>query len=487
MVTRPHMQPSLSLLAPQLIERILREAFALISERGVTVQAAVARELLSSAGARVDNGVAYIPESLARQAVEAVPRAFSLYNRAGDPTVHYGGEQVQFDPGSSCVNVLDPDTLEHRLAKTADLVRLVQVAEMLPQYAAQSTAVVCNEVPKGMGDLYRLYVVLRYSNKPIVTGAFAPRSAPVMIEMLAAESGGYAALRAKPRAVFDVCPSPPLHFTEFAACNLVELARAWIPTEIVPMPLAGVAAPVTLAGAIVQHAAESLSAMTIHQLAQPGAPVIWGGAPAIFDMRTGIAAMGAVETCMLNAGCAQVGKWLGLPTHGYLIGSDAKTLDAQAGQESGIAATIGVLAGINMVSGAGMLDSLACHSAEKLLMDAESIAMAQRLHQGVEVRTESIATEMFRKVGTQGDFLKLPETRRLFRNEQHIPGKEIDRGSLRSWEEAGKKSLFARTKDRVDELVVAYQRPALEPGVDQTLRSIVEEQARRHGVSLPEV
>ena len=482
------MQPSLSLLAPQLIDRILEEAFALISERGVAVQAPVAARLLSAAGARVENGVAYIPESLARRAVETVPRSFSLYNRAGEPTVQYGSDHVQFDPGSSCVHVLDPDTLEHRLAKTADLVRLVQVAEMLPQYAAQSTAVVCNEVPKGIGDLYRLYVVLRYSDKPIVTGAFTPHTAPVMIDMLAADSGGHEALRAKPRAVFDVCPSPPLHFSEFAGQNLVDLARAWVPAEVVPMPLAGVAAPVTLAGAIVQHAAESLSAITIHQLAQPGAPVVWGGAPAIFDMRSGITPMGAVETCMLNVGCAQVGKSLGLPTHGYLIGSDAKTLDAQAGQESGIAAVMGALSGINMISGAGMLDSLACHSAEKLLLDAESIAMAQRLRQGVQIRTETLALEMFRKVGAKGDFLKLPETRRLFRQEQQIPEKVIDRGSLRSWEEAGRKDAFARAKERVTELVAAYKRPNLRPEADRALRSIVQEQARREGMErLPEI
>ena len=112
--------------------------------------------------------------------------------------------------------------LEHRITETADLVRLVQVAEMLPQYAAQSTAVVCNEVPKGMGDLYRLFVVLQYSDKPIVTGAFSPDTAPVMIEMLAADSGGYAALREKPRAIFNWGVSPPLvSRSGFAAQNLV--------------------------------------------------------------------------------------------------------------------------------------------------------------------------------------------------------------------------------------------------------------------------
>jgi len=471
-----------------MVERIVAEAFALISERGVTLQSPTAAELLSSAGARVENGIAHIPEALARRALESVPREFCLYNRGGEPAVKYGGNNVQFDPGSSCVHVLDPDTLEHRMTQTADLVRLVKVAEMIPQYAAQSTAVVCNEVPKEMGDLYRLFVVLLHSNKPIVTGAFSPHGAPVMIEMLAADSGGHAALRAKPRAIFDVCPSPPLHWTEFAAENLIDLARAWVPAEIISMPLAGAAAPVTLAGSVVQHAAECISGITIHQLAQPGAPVVWGGAPAIFDMRSGITPMGAIETCMLNVASAQIAKSFGLPTHGYLIGSDAKTMDAQAGQESGVAALMAALGGINMISGAGMLDSLACHSAEKLVLDAESIAMAQRLLQGVQAQTVTLALDMFAKVGAQGDFLKLPETRKLFRQEQHMPAKVIDRGSLNSWEQSGKKDAFSRAKERVSELVAAYKRPELQEGVEQELRRIVGEHAKRGGMErLPEL
>ena len=476
------MPPSLQLLNPELIDRILVEAFALISERGVKIQARCAADLLESGGARVENGIARIPESLARHALKSVPREFFLHDRDGKPVVKYGGNAVQFDPGSSCVHVLDPETLEHRMSQSADLVRLVQVAEMLPQYAAQSTAVVCNEVSKEIGDLYRLFLVLWYSGKPIVTGAFAPHTAPIMIDLLAADSGGHEALRQKPRAIFDVCPSPPLNWSDFAAQNLFDLARAWVPAEIVSVPLAGAAAPVTLAGAIVQHAAECLSGITIHQLAQPGAPVVWGGAPAIFDMRSGITAMGAAETAMLNVACAQVAKSLGLPTHGYLIGSDAKRIDAQAGLESGVAALMGALGGINMISGAGMLDSLACHSAEKLVIDAEAIAMAQRVVQGVEPRSESLALEMFAKAGAAGDFLKLPETRKLFRSEQHLPSKVIDRGSLNSWEQNGKKDAFARARERVHDLLSSYKRPELPASVEQDLRAIVEQQAKKAGM-----
>src|SRR3972149_5907812 len=134
--------------------------------------------------------VARIPQPRARTALESVPRHFYLYNRAGEAVVEYGGAAVPFDPGSSGVRILDPDTLEHRPAQSSDLVPLVKVAEMLPQYAAQSTAVVCHDAPKEIGDLYRLYIVLLHSAKPIVTGAFSTHTTQVMFDMLAIFAGG---------------------------------------------------------------------------------------------------------------------------------------------------------------------------------------------------------------------------------------------------------------------------------------------------------
>jgi trimethylamine---corrinoid protein Co-methyltransferase len=482
------MQPKIELLDREFIERILAEAFELLERPGIKVQAPAAIDLLASAGARVDTttegGVAHIPEALARRALETVPHEFFLHNRAGKPAVHYGGDHNHFDPGSSCVYVLDPETLEHRPAQGVDLVRLVQVAEMLPQYAAQSTAMVCSDVAAEIGDLYRLFLVLWYSNKPIVTGGFSAAGGRRMLELLAIEAGGGQQLRQKPRAVFDVCPSPPLTWTEFAAQSLIDLARAGVPAEIISMPLAGAAAPVTLAGAVVQHAAECLSGITIHQLAAPGAPVVWGGAPAIFDMRTGNTPMGAVETAMIDVAYAQVGKHLGLPTHTYLVGGDAKIVDAQAGMESGIAAVLGALGGINMISGAGMLNFLATMSVEKLVIDAEAIGYAQRLLAGIQARTPTLAIDMFVALGHSGDFLKLKETRQLFRREQYLPSSVIDRESLRGCQEAGSPSAFDRARARADELVATYRRPDLPAALEREMCAFMEAEARRAGMKL---
>jgi len=477
------MRPKIQLLSPELIGRILGEAFELLMNPGVRVGSAVV-ELLQSAGVEVrvemNDRVARLPEALVRKCLASVPRDFYLYNRHGGKAVHYGGDDVHFDPGSCCVQMLDPDTMEARSSETRDLVRIVQVTEMLPQFAAQSTAVVCTDAPSAIGDLYRLLVALEHSDKPVVTGSFSAAGLEGMIDLLAADCGGREKLREQPRAVFDVCPSPPLNWSEFGSHNLLDLARAGVPAELVSMPLAGGTAPVTLAGSVTQHAAESLAGITLHQLAGPGSPIVWGGAPAIFDMRSGGAPMGAVETVMLNMACCEVGKHLGLPTHGYLVATDSKFVDAQAGAESARSAMLGALTGINMISGAGMIESLACHSVEKLVMDAESIAAAQRLVRGIEVRGETLATGMFAQTGLSGNFLKLKETRALFRQEQHLPSSVTDR-SARGSEPPS--DVFARARTRVDELVSKWQKPSLPEEVRRKFHAIVDRAADRAGVA----
>ncbi|MDD5468976.1 MAG: trimethylamine methyltransferase family protein [Anaerolineales bacterium] len=478
------MQPKIEFLSPELIGRILDEAFELLRSPGVKVQSAEARQLLASSGAQVDesNEVVHLPERAVREALASVPHEFKLFNRHGAPAVYYGGDAVHFNPGSSGVHILDPETGEHKPSYTPDLVRVVQVAEMLPQYDAQSTAIVCNEIPKPVGDLYRLYLVLLHSTKPIVTGAFSTATTQIMFDMLAIFRGSRQALAENPLAVFDVCPSPPLIWSNFGAQNLIDLARAGVPAQIVSMPLAGAAAPVTLLGAVVQHAAECLSGMTIHQLAGAGSPVVWGGAPAIFDMRQGTTPMGAIETAMIDAADAEVGKYLGFPTHAYLGASDAKLVDAQAGIESGMSALVGALAGINMISGAGMLDFLACQSPEKLVVDAEAIQMVKRLLEGMRVHTETLATAFFEDIQFKGDFLKQRLTRQLFAKEQSLPSAVIDRGSIRAWQKSGGQDTFSRARARTRELLAAYRRPEMPAEQEAELRNMVAGLAAEAGL-----
>ena len=55
------MRPRFELLDRPLLDRILEEAFALLMNPGVKVSTPEAAELLATAGARVEDGVAHIP------------------------------------------------------------------------------------------------------------------------------------------------------------------------------------------------------------------------------------------------------------------------------------------------------------------------------------------------------------------------------------------------------------------------------------------
>ncbi len=479
------MRPTLRLLTEEAVDQIVAEAVELLVDPGVRVHNDEALRLLGDAGATVElsKRVARIPEPIVRSALRSAPHEFTLYGLDGQPAVRYGGDRVHFDPGSAALSILDPETRRQRPPLTADFVRFVKLVEMLPQLDAQSTSMICADVPVEIGDLYRLYLALNFMRKPIITGAFRTDTWWTMKEMLAAFAGGDSALRAKPIAVFDVCPSPPLLWSDLTCQNLIDSARAGIPAELVSMPLAGATAPVTLAGAVVQHTAECLSGVVIGQLASSGSAIVWGGSPAAFDMREGTTPMGDVGTWMIDSAYTQVGKSLGMPTHAYLGMTDSKVVDVQCGLESAGGTLLAALSGVNMVSGAGMMDFESCQSPEKLVVDAEIIGMARRLVAGIELRDEPIARDLMRKLGHAADYLSEPHTLKWFRKELHFPSEVIDRASLDGWQQRGASSALERAHERAARLVAGYTRPNRPPSLLMELRAIATAAAKKFGMS----
>jgi trimethylamine--corrinoid protein Co-methyltransferase len=429
----------------------------------------------------MENKIAKIPEKIARQALDTRPSEFYLYDLDGNQVVHYGGDSVQFDPGSGGITILDRETQRQRQALTEDLVKFVKLVETIPQLDAQSTAFITSDVPAAIGDLYRLYLALNYMRKPIITGAFEKETWWTMKDMLVAVVGSEKDLAKKPVAVFDACPSPPLKWSDITCQNLIDCAKYHIPAELISMPLAGATSVVTLAGAVVQHTAESLSGVIINQLSNPGAPIVWGGSPAVFDMRKGTTPMGAIGTWMINCACNQVGKELGMPTHAYLGMSDAKIVDAQCGLESS-STFMAALAGANMVSGAGMMDYESCLSYEKLVIDAEIIGMAKRLIAGIDGRRTPIALDIIQELGHKAHYLGHPHTRKWFREESYIPSEVIDRDTLEAWEKKGSKSTWERAQDRVDDLLAKYQPSPMSSEVKKELRVITTKAANKAGM-----
>jgi len=453
------MQPMLRFLEMELIDRIVDEARAVLAEIGIEVQDDEAKTLLADHGATIDAGdgrVRITPEMVDR-AVQAAPSSFELFDVLGSRTHDFSGADVHFAPASSAIQILDRATGEARAPITADYLTYAKVVGGLPGIHAQSTAFIPSDVDQRIADAYRLFLSLSVCEKPVVTGAFSGEGFALMRDLLLAVRGTEQALQERPLAIFSCCPTSPLKWTHDGAANLMDCARAAIPVEIVPVPLSGFMAPVTMVGTLVQHTAEVLSGVVIGQLTRPGTPMLFGGCPAVFDVRYESAPMGAVESMMIACGTAEIGRRLGLPTQGYIGLSDAKALDAQAGLESSMSTTLAALSCFDNVSGPGMLDFINCHSTAKLIVDHEICAMAGRLRRGMEPRDDFPSVELFRELLAEGHLLIADHTRSHLRQEIDFPGPVIDRAARPRWVEEGSSTLGDRAAAEIDRLVADFK------------------------------
>jgi len=409
-------------------------------------------------------------EVIAR-ALGSVDSGLELYDRDGAKALALGVGAAHFAPGSAAIRVHEYEDGRARPSTSADCVRFAQLVDALPAFALQATCVVPSDVPVERADAERLLQALQNGLKPIVTGTTAAASFDVMRRMLACVRGGAEVLRKKPLAIFDCCPTSPLSWSELTCATLVGCAESGIPAELVSVPMTGATAPVTLRGAVTQHAAENLSGLAIHQLACPGAPLIWGACASAFDMRQGTSPLGAIESMMMNAACAEVGRHIGLPTHAFLALSDSKTLDYQAGLESGTGALFAVLAGIDVVSGPGMLEFVRCQSLEKLVLDHEACRMALRAVRGIERREETVLDVV--RAGLDAEqFLGVAHTRRWFREELLMPGVSIDRSTGEVWEAQGRKTAAEHAHEEVRRILTGKASPPLEKAVAAELRKL---------------
>ena len=478
------MRPVVRFLSDELAEEIIAEARGVVCDLGLEIHNNTVLSMLSDHGAGVDSDTKRVrlTEGIIDKALESAPSSFKLYDVLGRETHDLSGSNVYFTPGSAAINILDYNTNKARTPTTSDYVKYVRLVSRLDNIASQSTALIPGDVHQNISDSYRLYLSFMFCEKPVVTGAFTIDAFDIMKELQLAVRGSKEGLRAKPLTIFSCCPTAPLKWSNVTSQNVVDCALYSIPVEYISMPLSGFVAPVTLVGTLVQHTAETLSGVVISQLTNPGTPVLYGGSPAIFDVRYETTPMGAVETMMVDCAYNEIGKRLGLPTQAYIGLSDAKQLDAQAGLESSMGATLAALAGINNISGPGMLDFESCLSLEKLVVDNEMCGMALRLVRGIEPREDFPALPRFEELLREKHLLISKHTRRYLKEEHYFPGQTIDRANRSRWQEEGSLTLKERAHREMERLTSDYRPSTLPDDVKGELTTLMENEARRYGM-----
>ena len=482
-------RPALHFLENNLIEKIISEARDLLCNLGITLHNKEVLDVLSGYGATVDQDKFHVlfTNDVIDKALGSAPSSFKLFDVLGNETHDFSGFNSYFTPGTAAIHILDHKTKEIRKPTTADFIDYSKLMSGLNYIASTSTAFIPADVTEKISDSYRLYLSLLYCEKPVVTGAFTIEGFEIMKDLQLAVRGTKEKLEAKPLTIFSCCPTSPLKFSDVTSQNVVDCARFGIPVEFISMPLSGFMAPVTLVGSLIQHTAETISGIVISQLTNPGTPVLYGGSPAIFDMRYETTPMGAIETMMLDCAYNEIGKFLGFPTQAYISLSDAKSLDAQAGMESSMGATLAVLSGINNISGPGMLDFESCQSLQKLILDNEVCGMTQRMARGIEPKEDFPSMPLFQELVKEKHLLISKHTRKYIREEHHFSGKIINRANLSRWKEEGSLSLTDRANLEIERLLNDYHPSRLPEDIKKELTLRMEAEARRNGMDkLPE-
>jgi len=483
------MRPTLQTLSDDLKVRILEDAKRVLAEVGIEICGQALRERLLDHGLTTDPGGKRVlfPQDVVEKAISDTPKSFTLFDRDGDVYTEIGGDNVNFVPGSSGLNILDHRSGETRLANSNDFIEYARLCDGLEHIAYLATAFSTNtDIESQASDAWRLYMTLTTSKKPVVTGAFSEHGVPRMVEMMQLFRRDRANLAAKPMAIFTITPTGKFRYGDDSCQNLLDCVEAGIPVEIVPVTLMGLIAPVTIVGALVFHCVDVLSGLTMAQIIRPGAPVLFGGAPATFHMKTASAPMAAIEAQLLNVSYVAIAKSLGLPTQAYMALSDSKFLDAQAGGESFSSALLAALAGVNSVSGPGMLDFVLTFSLPKLVFDNEVCGQALHFARETQVLDDLPADDLVNELLQQGDLLASPHTQKYWRQELYMTGPSIDRDNRLNWEESGSRELNGRACDEVEQRLAAYEPIETGPDVDNALRELVSSGLKEQ-TSLPKL
>jgi len=468
-------RPSLNILSAELLGQIVEEAKRVLAEVGMEIRGPEMRRRLLAAGLPTNAGErVFFPRDVVERAIADAPSSFWLYDRDGSPHADLGGDRVHFVPGSSGLKWLDHRTGELRLADSTDFVEYVRLADGLHHIAYLATAFSTNDdIEAQVSDAWRLYMTLTNSKKPVVSGAFTEHGVPRMVEMLQLFRADRADLIARPMSIFTITATGNFRYSEDSCQNLIDCVEAGIPVEIVPVTLMGLIAPVTTVGATIFHTADVLAGITMAQIIRPGAPVLFGGAPATFHMKVASSPMAAIEALQLDAAYVAVAKSLGLPSQSYMALSDGPILDAQAGAETFGSALIAALAGVNSVSGPGMLDFLLVFSLPKLVFDDEMCGQALRFVREIEIKDDLPVGALIDRLLEDQHLIMADHTTAHWPTELYLPSAVIDRDNRENWLRAGGKDTHQRACEEVDRRLAAYRPLRTDPVLDDELRRII--------------
>jgi len=312
------------------------------------------------------------------------------------------------------------------------------------------------------------------SVKPVVCTADSRCDLSAMWEIACILRSGEDALRSKPYTIYYGEPVSPLKFPVESVDKLLFCAEKSMPVIFSPAPIAGSTAPMTIAGHVAQGLAECFCGLVIHQLKAKGAPFIMGMGPAVLDMATGQCSYNAPEYLLSYLAIIEMSHYYNLPNWGYAGTSDSQIPDGQAIFEAGLLTFIAQMAGSNLNHDVGYLDFGLTGSLEMIVILDEIIDQVRRLYRGIPVGDETLALDVIKEVGADGNFLGHLHTLQNLESTQWRP-KLISRMGYDKWQSSGRTSLLDRAQQKLQKILQDHPSVPIPPEQAEQIQKRVDQ------------
>lgn len=435
--------PPINIVSDDQAAAIHDTALRALEELGMKVLLPEARDLFRKAGARLEGDMVFLGRELVEEAIRTAPKSYTM--RAGVPEKDLTFElgRLIFLMGAGCPHATDL-VRGRRPGLLRDYEELVRIADHYDVIQTHGPFVEPQDVPINVRHYALTRPQLVTSNKvPFMFSRGTPQSEDIFEMIRIARGLSREEFEAEPRTHTIVNTNSPRQLDIPMAQGLIDMARAGQMTIITPFTLMGAMAPVSVAGAATLSHAEAMAAITLTQVAKPGAPILYGTFTSNVDMKSGAPAFGTPENVKASLLVGQLARKLGLPWR-CAAGSAANVSDVQAAHETEMSAWGSVLAGATMVvHAAGWLEGGLSISYEKVVTDMEMCQTFAELCAKTIADDAEIGFEALKEVQPGGHFFAAQHTMERYETVFYEP-MVADWSNFGSWTENG--SIDASTR-----------------------------------------
>jgi trimethylamine---corrinoid protein Co-methyltransferase len=470
--TITYRSPQFSILSDSQLEDIHLAALEVLRRTGIRFHHPGAVDMLKHAGAFVSDGnLVKFPARMVENALSSTPGRVIMCDRNGKQAVFLEGRKVNFGTGSDCLNLLDPETGEHRRFTQNDIINGYHLCDALPNiHFVMSIGLPSDVDPKCTYDV-QMAMMLEHTTKPIVFVTNDQASCQRAIDMAAVVAGGYEALREQQHILLYSEPSSPLQQSKTAVDKLLMMAEYELPVVHSPGPQMGGTAPITMASGLSMSLAEIFSSLVLHQLKKPGAPFIFGAGLHHMDMKATQICYASPEFQLTKAAIAELGRWYGIPTWGYAGCSDAKVMDEQAALEAMLSVLMAQLSAGNLIHDVGYMESGLTCSYEMIVLTDELVSMTNNLMKAIDTSTDSLMLDEIDRVGPGGHFLNSDQTLNRFRDFWYPT--LLDRSIRSTWLRKGATTLGNRLNAKVKEIIKDHKPEPMNKSIVKQVNEIL--------------